>query len=122
MPDGQPPARGFAGLGRRQGVACLLAPLAGVMVATHWRVPDLQERVSRGTLAPGKAIETAAASTSGFLLVCLASALLACTLYNRFARERARGRNAGAREMAFLTSLGHRLTGPRLSSDRKSQD
>ncbi len=45
-----------------------------------------------------------------------------CTLYNRFARERARRREAGARQIAFLTSLGHRLPGRRPSSDPKSQD
>ncbi|WP_148268116.1 hypothetical protein [Pseudoxanthomonas spadix] len=103
-------------------MACVLLTLAAELIAWHLLVPRLQQRVASGTLAAADAIDSAAASTGGLMLAVLGGALLACTLYNRFARERARRREADARQIAFLTSLGHRLPGRRPSSDRKSQD
>lgn len=122
MSDRQPPSRGFAGLGHRQGVAWVLLTLAAGWMARHLLVPDLQQRVASGTLAAADAIDSAAASTAGLMLAVLGGALLACTLYNRLARERARRRQADARQIALLTSLGHRLSGRRPPSDPKSQD
>lgn len=91
-------------------------------MARHLLVPDPQQRVASGTLAAADAIDSAAASTAGLMLAVLGGALLACTLYNRLARERARRRQADARQIALLTSLGHRLSGRRPPSDPKSQD
>jgi hypothetical protein len=122
MPGDEPPPQGFAGLGHRQVLACLLAAFAAGPIARHWLVPRLQQRVADGLLQAPQAIESAAASAGGLMLACLGGALLACTLYNRLARERARRRQARAREITFLTSLGHSLPGPRPSSDRQSQD
>lgn len=122
MSDGQPPSRGFAGLGHRQGAACVLLTLAAELIAWRLLVPDLQQRVAGGTLAAADAIDSAAASTGGLMPAVLGGALLACTLYNRLARERARRRQAHARQIALSTSLGHCLPGRRPSSDPKSQD
>jgi hypothetical protein len=100
MSDGQPPSRGFAGLGHRQGVAWVLLTLAAELNAWHLLVPRLQQRVASGTLAAADATDSAAASTGGPMLAVLGGALLACTLYNRFARVRARrprGRSASHR-------------------------
>jgi len=122
MPDGEPPSRGWSGLSHRQLVSCVLAAFAAELAAWHLLVPNLQQRVAEGTLVAPRSIESAAIATGGLMLASLGSALLACTLYNRSAPERARRRASVEREIAFLTSLGHCVPGQRPSSDRQSQD
>lgn len=103
-------------------VACVLTTLAGELIAWHLLLPRLQQRVADDVLAVPNAIQSAAATTGGLMLAGLGAALLACTLYNRLVRERARRREGAARGIAFLTSLGHAARGQPPSFDRQSQD
>lgn len=112
----------FPGWAIAGGVACVLLTLAAGWMGRHLLVSGLQQRVAGGTLAAADAIDSAAASTGGLMLAVLVAALLACTLYNRLARERARRRQTHARHIALSTSLGHRLPGRRPPSDSKSQN
>ena len=101
-----PVSRGLP-LGRRQLAFCLLAGWTGFMAARHWLMPAWIERAASGRATIARAMDQAIAEVVGIALASAAAALFACTLYNLVRRERRRRAGAAARELAFVTSLGH---------------
>ena len=105
--DASLPVPRYPPLSRRQYVLCLLAGGAGCMAARYWLLPEWVGRVEAGTATLARALDQAVSETVGVALACAALALFACTMFNLVRRERQRRADMAARELAFVTSLGH---------------
>lgn len=94
-----PPVPRYPPLQRRQLLFCLLAGWIGFVSARHWLMPKWIERAESGQVTVAHAVERAIDETAGIVL--------ACFFFNLVRRERLRRAEAAARELAFVTSLGH---------------
>ena len=105
-------------LSRRQLVVCLLAGGSGFVAARHVLVPNWIARAETGRATLAWAMDQAISEVAGITLACFGIALFACAAFNLLLllllllRERRRRSEASARELAFVTSLGHSLDIP----------
>ncbi len=107
-----PPVPRYPPLQRRQLLFCLLAGWIGFFSARHWLMPKWIERAESGQVTVAHAVERAIDETAGIVLACAGVVALACFFFNLVRRERQRRTDAAARELAFVTSLGHSLDIP----------
>ncbi len=99
-------------LSRRQLVVCLLAGGSGFVAARHVLVPNWIARAETGRATLAWAMDQAISEVAGITPACFGIALFACAAFNLIRRERRRRSEASARELAFVTSLGHSLDIP----------
>lgn len=101
------PTTRFTPLNRRQMLLCMWAGYAAYLGARHWLVPKWIARAESGQVKAAHAIPRAIDETAAIVLTSVGVVAFVCYFFNVIRRERQRRAEAAARELAFVTSLGH---------------